>query len=385
MVVSSRMESIVSSSTHVPLVDLQAQYAAIRPEIDEAIANVVASTAFIMGPAVGEFEADFARFCTATWCVGVSSGTAALELALRALDVGPGDEVITVAHTFIATAEAISATGARPVFVDIDRCTKTMDPQAFAAAITPATRAVIPVALYGHPADMAAIGSIAHCHGIPVVDDAAQAHGATLGGRLTGTLADVTCFSFYPGKNLGAYGDAGAVVTDQAPIAERVRLLRNHGRQEKYVHQVVGFGERLDTLQAAVLKAKLPHLGAWVASRRTIAARYTKLLAGLPLVLPTHEPTVEPAWHLYVAEVEPSQREPLMAHLKRAGIETGIHYPLPLHLQPAYADLGYQRGALPVTEAAAEHCLSLPIYPELSEDQQDRVVEAIRAFFGQPA
>lgn len=370
----------MSYSDPIPLVDLKAQYATIRGEVDAAIAGVVESASFILGPAVREFEDSFARYCGAAHCVGVSSGSAALELSLRVLEVGPGDDVVTVAHTFIATAEAISAVGARPLFVDIDPRTYTMEPQALERAITPATRAVIPVALYGQPADMEAICAIARKHGLPVIDDAAQAHGACFGGRRSGVLADVSCFSFYPGKNLGAYGDAGAIVTDDAQIAEGVRLLRNHGRREKYVHAVAGFGERLDTLQAAVLSAKLPHLEAWVAARRRIAARYMRLLDGAPVTLPWVHPCAEPAWHLYVIGVEPHLRDGLIAHLRHAGIEGGVHYPLPLHLQPAYAHLAYRRGDLPVTEDVAARCVSLPIYPELSEAQQDRVVAALRDF-----
>ena len=278
------MDQAVSS--RVPLVDLAAQYAAIRPEVDQAIQAVLDATDFIMGPAVKQFEADFAAYCGAAHCVGVASGTAALELVLRAVGVGPGHEVITVAHTFIATAEAISAVGARPVFVDIDACTYNMDPARLAAAITPATRAIMPVHIYGQPADMDGIRAIAADHKLAVIEDAAQAHGATWNGIAAGGLGDAACFSFYPGKNLGAYGDAGAVVTNDAAIAGQVRLLRNHGRRSKYLHEVKGYGERLDTLQAAVLAAKLPHLPAWTAARRRLAARYDVLLADLPVERP---------------------------------------------------------------------------------------------------
>lgn len=363
----------------VPLVDLAAQYAAIRPEVDQAIQAVLDATDFIMGPAVKRFEAAFAAYCGAAHCVGVASGTAALELALRAVGAGPGDEVITVAHTFIATAEAITAVGARPVFVDIDPCTCNMDPAQLDAAITPATRALLPVHIYGQPADMTAIRAIAAAHGLPVIEDAAQAHGATWEGVTAGGLGSAACFSFYPGKNLGAYGDAGAVVTNDAAIAEQVRLLRNHGRRSKYLHEVKGYGERLDTLQAAVLEAKLPHLPAWTAARRRLAARYDALLADLPVARPVVAASAEPVWHLYV--VRTGQRDALLEHLNRAGIGAGVHYPVPLHLQPAYADLGYQAGALPVTETVAATCLSLPLYPEMTEAQQDRVVAEMRRFF----
>jgi dTDP-4-amino-4,6-dideoxygalactose transaminase len=371
------MDQVVS--TRVPLVDLAAQYAAIRPEVDQAIRAVLDATDFIMGPAVKQFEGDFATYCGAAHCVGVASGTAALELVLRAVGVGPGHEVITVAHTFIATAEAISAVGARPVFVDIDPCTYNMDPSGLAAAITPATRAIMPVHIYGQPADMDGVRAIAAAHKLAVIEDAAQAHGATWNGVAAGGLGDAACFSFYPGKNLGAYGDAGAVVTNDAAIAEKVRLLRNHGRRSKYLHEVKGYGERLDTLQAAVLAAKLPHLPAWTAARRRLAARYDQLLADLPVERPVVAAAAEPVWHLYVLRC--GQRDALLEHLNRNGIGAGVHYPVPLHLQPAYADLGYQPGALPVTETVATTCLSLPIYPEMTDLQQDRVVAVIRSFF----
>lgn len=368
------------SNAKIPLVDLKAQYAAIRPAVDSAIQAVLESTNFIMGPDVKRFEEAYAAYCGAPHCIGVASGTAALDLALRGLGVGPGDEVITVAHTFIATAEAISAVGARPVFVDIDPCTYNLDPAALEAAVTARTRAVLPVHLYGQPANMDAINASAQRHGLFVVEDAAQAHGAAWNGVRTGMLGDAACFSFYPGKNLGAYGDAGAVVTANAELAERVRLLRNHGRHSKYVHDIEGFGERIDTLQAAVLAAKLPHLEEWTQARRRLAARYTELLAASGLVLPYVAPQAEAVWHLYV--VRSQQRDALLEHLQQQGIGAGIHYPVPLHLQPAYARLGYRQGQLPVTEDAAATCLSLPLYPEMSAAQQDRVVEAIDAFTG---
>ena len=368
----------------IPLVDLAAQYATIQAEVDQAIRRVLETTRFIMGPEVQAFEEAFAAFCRAQHCVGVSSGTSALELTLRALGVGPGDQVITVAHTFIATAEAISAVGATPVFVDIQPDSYNMDPAQVAQAVTPRTRAVIPVHIYGQPADIPAIRAAVQAAGngraIPIIEDAAQAHGATWQGQMTGVLGDAACFSFYPGKNLGAYGDAGAVTTNDPRLAEQIRLLRNHGRRSKYLHEVKGFGQRLDALQAAILGAKLPHLAGWTDARRRLAARYSQLLQGSELTLPRVAPEADPAWHLYV--VRTPARDELLAHLHMEGIGAGIHYPIPLHLQPAYQDLGYQPGDLPVSEAVAESCLSLPLYPEMTEEQQDRVVAAIHAFLG---
>lgn len=366
----------------VPLVDLNAQYCAMRAEIDAAIQSVIARSAFIMGPDVREFEARFAEYCNASFAVGVASGTAALELTLRAYGIGAGDEVITSAHTFIATAEAISAVGARPVFVEIDPHTYNLAPEAVAAALTPATRALLPVHIYGQPADMDRLLDLAQSHNLIVIEDAAQAHGATWRGQRVGTLGHAACFSFYPGKNLGAYGDAGAVTTNDGRIAEMVSLLRNHGRHSKYLHDIKGFGERIDTLQAAILSVKLQRLEAWTVARRRLAARYTELLADLEgeIVLPHVHPAADPVWHLYVIRTQ--QRDALLSHLNQNGVGAGVHYPTPLHLQPAYADLGYQRGALPITEEVAGTCLSLPIYPEMTDAQQEYVVATIRTFFG---
>jgi dTDP-4-amino-4,6-dideoxygalactose transaminase len=365
-------------SQPIPLVDLKAQYAAIQVDVDSAIRRVVENTSFIMGSEVSVFEKAFANLCAVKHCVGVSSGTAALELTLRALGIGPGDEVITVAHTFIATAEAISAVGATPIFIDIDPQTYNMSSSALLQTIGERTSAIIPVHIYGQPADMTTITAIAGQHGIPVIEDAAQAHAAIWAGRKAGALGTAACFSFYPGKNLGAYGDAGAVTTDDDAIAEQVRLLRNHGRHDKYLHEIKGFGHRIDALQSAILGAKLPYLDEWTAARRRLAARYHELLGDLELMLPYVDPQAEPAWHLYV--IRTSLRQELLDYLKTQGIGAGIHYPIPLHLQPAYAELGYAPGTLPVTEAVARSCLSLPIYPEMSDEQQDRVVTAIRTF-----
>lgn len=361
--------------TRIPLVDLKAQYRALQPDIDAAIARVIDSATFILGPEVSAFEMAFAAYCGAQHGVGVSSGTAALELVLRGLGIGPGDEVITTAHTFIATAEAISATGAAPVFADIDPLTYNLDPTAAEAAITPRTRAILPVHLYGQPADMDALAAIARRHGLKLVEDAAQAHGASYRGRRVGTLGDAACFSFYPGKNLGCYGDGGAVITNDDALAARVRKLRDHGRTSKYVHDEVGFGHRLDALQAAILSAKLPHLDAANAARRRLAGRYTRLLAGSGLVLPHEPPDVQPVYHLYV--VRTPRRDEVLARLHDQGIGAIVHYPLPLHLQPAYAFLGYPPGALPHAETAAAEVLSLPLYPELTDAQQDQVISAL--------
>ncbi|MCB9150440.1 MAG: DegT/DnrJ/EryC1/StrS family aminotransferase [Caldilineaceae bacterium] len=378
------------SSTHpiqtIPLVDLKAQYAAIGPDVDAAMQRVLQNTSFIMGAEVSRFEEAFAAFCQAEFCVGVGSGTCALELTLRALEIGPGDEVITVAHTFIATAEAISTVGAIPVFVDIDPLTYTLDPARLADAITPRTRAIMPVHLYGQPADMDALRALAAAHNLYLIEDAAQAHGATWRGQSTGLLGDAACFSFYPGKNLGAYGDAGAVVTNNAELAKNVAMLRNHGRTGKYLHEIKGFGHRIDALQAAILAAKLPYLAQWNSARQHLAARYTELLQPLcrsarPLMLPHVADHAVPVWHLYV--ICTPARDELLDHLRQRGVEASIHYPIPLHLQPAYAELGYKPGDLPVTEGVANQCLSLPIYPEMTPGQQDYVVEQIADFFAQ--
>jgi dTDP-4-amino-4,6-dideoxygalactose transaminase len=363
----------------IPLVDLKAQYRDICAEIDPAIRAVFERGEFILGEEVRAFEGEFARYLGAEQAVGVASGTAALHLALAALGVGPGDEVITTAHTFVATAEAICHTGATPVFADIDPVRYTLDPAAVRSKITARTRAVIPVHLYGQPAAMAPLLELARAHGLFVVEDAAQAHGAMCEGRGCGTLGDLACFSFYPGKNLGAYGDAGAVSGRDLAALARVRSLRDHGRSSKYRHETVGFGERLDAVQAAVLRVKLRHLDGWTAARRSHAARYRQLLAGLPIQLPQEAAGVQHVYHLYVIRTE--RRDPLLASLKARGIEAGVHYPLPVHLQPAFQYLGGLKGQLPETERAAAEVLSLPLYPELEDAQLRHVTETIREFF----
>lgn len=359
----------------IPLVDLRAQYRAIGSQIDAAIERVLASSSFILGHEVQEFEERFAAYCGARYAIGVASGTAALHLPLLACGVGSGHEVITSPHTFAATAEAICHTGARPIFVDIDPDTYNLDPTQVEAAITPQTRAIVPVHLYGQPADMDKLAEIAGRHGLKVVEDAAQAHGAEYKGRRVGALGDAACFSFYPGKNLGAYGDGGMIVTDDPQIAEHVRMLRNHGRRGKYEHVVVGYGERLDALQAAILAVKLRHLDDWNDRRRQAASRYRELLAGDSVRVPREMSGVRHVYHLFVVRV--GDRDAELARLKEAGISAGVHYPIPLHLQPAFAWLGYREGDFPGAEQAAREVISLPIYPEITAEQIDSVVRIL--------
>lgn len=363
----------------VPFVDLQAEYQALKADIDAAVAGVLNRSDYVLGQAVKEFETAFADYCGASYAVGVDSGYSALELILRAYGIGAGDEVITAANTFIATALAISNCGARPVLVDADPETYNLDPNLLEAAITPATKAVIPVHLYGQPADMDAIVAIARRHGLRVIEDACQAHGARYKGRRTGSLGDAAAYSFYPSKNLGAYGDGGMVVTNDETVAERVKLLRNLGQTVRYHHEIKGFNHRLDTVQAAILCAKLPHLDQGNASRRETAEHFNRLLADLPVTTPKAADWAEHVYHLYVIQVD--DREALQAHLSEAGVATGIHYPIPIHLQPAYAELGYKQGDFPVTEEAAKRILSLPMFPGMSHEAIVHTADAIKAFF----
>jgi dTDP-4-amino-4,6-dideoxygalactose transaminase len=392
---------------NVPFVDLRAQYASLKPQMDTAIQSVLDRTAFILGREVTEFERAFAEYIGVKHCVGVCSGTDAIEMALRACGIGPGDEVITVPNTYIATCEAISQAGATIRWVEVDPRTYNMDPANLEVAITPRTKALLPVHLYGQPADMGPIMDIARQHGLKVIEDAAQAHGARIANQRisesvnrksqianpqsairnlqsVGTFGDAACFSFYPGKNLGAYGDGGAVCTDSDEIADRVRLLRNHGQREKYVHLVEGYCHRLDNLQAAVLGVKLPHLDEWNAARRAHAALYDRLLADVPgVVTPYVAPGMEPVYHLYV--IQAPERDRVQAALKAAGIETGIHYPIPLHEQPAYARLGHRPEDFPVSHALGSCILSLPMYAELTDEQIHYVTETVRnAILGGP-
>lgn len=361
----------------VPFVDLRLQYQHLKPEIDPLVQAIMSRGAFIMGPEHQAFEKAFAAYVGVAHCLGVATGTDALEVALRALDLQPGDEVITVPNTFIATTEAITHAGGVIRWVEVDPRTYNMDPARLEAAITSRTKVILPVHLYGQPADMQPIMEIARRHGLKVVEDCAQAHGAGYQGQRVGTFGDLACFSFYPGKNLGAYGDGGAVVTNDPALAERVGLLRNHGQREKYVHVLEGFCHRLDNLQAAVLGIKLPYLDGWNAARRRAAAAYDAQLADVPGVVTPYVPIgLEPVYHLYVIQV--AERDRVQASLKAQGIETGIHYPIPLHQQPAYAHLGYQPHDFPTSAYLGPRILSLPMFPEISAEQIAAVVAALR-------
>jgi dTDP-4-amino-4,6-dideoxygalactose transaminase len=359
----------------VPFLDLRAQYAGLRDEIAEALQGVAESGTYVLGPKVKAFEEAFASYAGARHCVGVNSGTSALHLALLGAGVGPGDEVITAPMTFIATSWAVSYTGAKPVFVDVDPVTYTLDAEQVERRISPRTKAILPVHLYGQPADLGPLLDLGRRHGVAVIEDAAQAHGARYQGCGAGTLGLCGCFSFYPGKNLGAYGEAGAVVTEDARIAARLRALRDHAQETRYHHCELGFNYRMDALQGAVLGIKLPHVERWTEARRHLAERYRALLAGLPLKLPVEAPARRHVWHLFV--VLHPQRDLIRRELGARGIETGLHYPVPLHLQKAYAHLGHRPGDFPVAERVGRECLSLPLFPEMTRLQQDAVIEAL--------
>ncbi|MHC2995807.1 MAG: DegT/DnrJ/EryC1/StrS family aminotransferase [Candidatus Atribacteria bacterium] len=362
----------------IPFVDLKAQYNSIKDEIDEAIQNVLNNTSFIMGNELKKFEVEFARFCDVKYAVGVANGSDALFLALRACGIGEGDEVITVPHTFISTSEAISNVGGKVVFVDIDPKTYTIDVSKIEEKINEKTKAIIPVHLYGQPADMDPIMKLAKKHNLKIIEDAAQAHGAEYKGKKVGSIGDVACFSFYPGKNLGAYGDAGMVVTNNDEIAEKIKLLRNHGRiTKKYEHEIEGYSSRLDNLQAAILRVKLRHLDIWNESRRRNAKKYNELLSSISgIIAPYEADYAKHIYHLYVIRAE--GRDELREELKSKGIATGIHYPIPLHLQPAYNYLGYKEGDFPITERCSQKILSLPMFAELTGEQIDKIVELIK-------
>lgn len=363
----------------IPFLDVKAHHDEILPELLDKAAEVIRSGRYAGGPEVESFEAEFAAFIGAPHCVGVGSGTDALLLAFVALGVRPGDEIITVPQTFIATAEAIVFAGGTVRFVDVDPVTHTMDPLALSAAIGPRTVGIVPVHLYGRPADMDPILEVARSRGLWVVEDAAQAHGARYKGRPVGTLADAACFSFYPGKNLGALGEAGAVASGDAAFIERVRTLREHGQRRKYIHEVVGLNGRLDSLQAALLRVKLAHLSDWNAGRRRVAQWYGELLPdGDDLAPPVEPDYAESVYHLYA--VGSRHRDALAEWLDRRGIGTGLHYPLPLHLQEAFASLGHVKGDFPAAERIAEETLSLPMYPMLRKEQVQTVADAVREF-----
>jgi dTDP-4-amino-4,6-dideoxygalactose transaminase len=359
----------------IPFVDLPAQYRALKPEIDSAVGRVLESAQFILGPAVTAFERDFAGFCTAKEAIGVNSGTSALHLSLLTAGVEPGDEVITVPFTFVATVAAIEYAGARPVLVDVEPEFLTMDPAKLEAAITTRTKAIIPVHLFGQPADMDPIMAIARKHGLVVIEDACQAHGAEYKGQRCGSIGQLGCFSFYPGKNLGAYGEGGAVVTSDPDLAKKIRLLRAWGEETRYEHKYRGFNYRMDGVQGAILGVKLRYLEAWTEARRRNAAEYARQLADASVTLPRERDEVRHVYHVYVVRLQ--QRDAWRDRLTEAGVQTGVHYPIPVHLQPAYRDLGYSAGAFPVSERASAEVLSLPMFPELTHDQIKEVALAL--------
>ena len=361
----------------VPFLDLKSHHLPMMDEINLAIQEVIESSAFAGGPFVAAFEQDFAAYCDVPYALGVGSGTEALWLSLLACGVGPGDEVITVPSTFMATAEAITYSGARPVFVDVDERTYTMNPEALQSVLTKRTKAIIPVHLFGQPADMDPIVEFAREHGLYVIEDACQAHGAEYKGRRVGALGDTACFSFYPGKNLGAFGEAGAIVTGSAELQEKIRILRDHGQVRKYFHSVVGWNCRMDGIQGAVLRIKLRQLDAANQRRRTHAAHYDAALRGVEgIVTPAQAPSVRHVYHVYALRA--SNRDEVMKLLADQGIATGIHYPVPVHLQEAYRNLGYEPGAFPIAERCAAEFVSLPMYPELTAMQLEIVIEGVK-------
>jgi dTDP-4-amino-4,6-dideoxygalactose transaminase len=363
----------------IPYLDLRAQMKPLRAEIDAAIARTLDNCSFCLGPDVTQFEQDFAKFCGASHAVGFNSGTSALHVAMLLLNVGPGDEVITTPYTFVATSWAISYVGAKPVYVDIDDATFNINPKLLEAAITPRTKAVLPVHLYGQPFDVDPILEICRRHHLPLVEDAAQSHGAKYQGKTVGTFGDISCFSFYPGKNLGACGEGGALVTNREDLAKRAKSLREHGSTVRYYHDEIGFNYRMEGLQGAVLGVKLKQLEKWTRERQRVARRYATLLAETPLQLPAEAAFAESVWALYV--VRHPRRDGLKRHLDANQIGCALHYPVPLHLQKCYGNLGYQAGDFPVAEKAGRECLSLPIYPEMTDAQITRVAEVIGEFF----
>ncbi|KPV51458.1 erythromycin biosynthesis sensory transduction protein eryC1 [Kouleothrix aurantiaca] len=362
----------------IPFVDLKTQYQTIKDEINSAVIGVLESSQFVLGTSVAAFEEQFAAYCGAAHAMGVSTGTSALHLALLAAGIGPGDEVITTPFTFIATASAIDYTGAKPVFVDIDPVSLTIDPALIEAAITPRTKAILPVHLYGQPADMDPIIAIARKHHLLVIEDAAQAHGAEYHDRRVGGIGDMACFSFYPGKNLGAYGEGGAVTSNNPEFARRVRMLRDWGTERRYYHDLKGFNYRMEGIQGAVLGVKMRYIEDWTEARRQHAARYDALLPKNKVLLPQAITCRRHVYHIYA--VRHAQRDGLQSYLHDCGVATGIHYPIPVHLQRAFAELGYKAGDFPYAEQAANEVLSLPMFPELQKCQQDVVIAALQSW-----
>jgi dTDP-4-amino-4,6-dideoxygalactose transaminase len=380
----SRSMNLTLNKLSVPFLDLQEQNRRIASEWTAALETVTSQSQFILGPAVEQFEAAFARYIGVQHCAGLNNGTSALQLALRACDIGPGDEVVTTPHTWISTSWAISYVGAKPVYVDIDPTTFTLDPALVQRAITPRTKAILPVHLYGQACDLGSLVKLAEANGLVLIEDAAQAHGAQYQGRRVGSFGRVGCFSFYPGKNLGGFGEAGAIVTDDAAIAARVKRLRDHAQDGRHHHVEIGYNARMEGIQGAVLEVKLRHLDDWNNMRRRHANRLSELLGGVPgLRTPT---AVDPAghvWHLYVVLLEGIDRGELVKQLAKRGIATAIHYPTPVPLQPAYAYLCHAAGDFPVAEDVTSRCLSLPMYPELTNEQLEYMAETIKDCVGQ--
>jgi dTDP-4-amino-4,6-dideoxygalactose transaminase len=365
----------------INLVDLRKQYKKIKPEIDNAIQNVINNTDFILGKDVELFEKEFARFCGVKYCVGLDNGSSALELGMHALGIGDGDEVITPANSFIASSSNISFTGARPVLVDCDPKTYNINPDAIESAVTKKAKAIMPVHLYGQPANMDRILEIAKKYKLFVIEDACQAHGADFKGKMIGSFGNFAAFSFYPGKNLGAYGDGGALTTNSKEIYENIQMMRNYGQKEKYHHLALAWNRRLDTIQAAVLLVKLKYLKKWNMARKKIAFLYNKFLEDLPVETPKIDDNVNHVFHLYV--IRTKKRDDLANFLKEKGVNTGIHYPIPIHLQKAYKNLGYKRGDFPITEKYSSEVLSLPMYPELTDEEVYYIARRITEFFHQ--
>jgi dTDP-4-amino-4,6-dideoxygalactose transaminase len=368
------------ANVKIPYLDLKAQYQSIKPEIDAAIARVLDSCQFVLGSEVAGFEQEFATYCGTSECVALNSGTSALHLALLAAGIGPGDEVITVPFTFVASVAVVLYAGAKPVLVDIDPRSFTIDPAAIEAAITPRTKAIMPVHLYGQAADMDPIMGIARRHNLVVIEDAAQAHGAKYKERPVGSIGDMGCFSFYPGKNLGAYGEGGAVTTSNAKYAQTIRMLRDWGQDRKYHHVLRGYNYRMEGFQGAILRVKLRHLDKWTEARRAVVQQYNELLAEYDIETPEEMPWGKHVYHVYTLRAD--DRDNLQAALTTEGIQTSIHYPVPVHLQPAYADPRYGAGAFPQSERAAKQVLSLPLYPELPSRAIAQVAEAVRKAVG---